>query len=215
MTAGESPAGVRHSEPVVSTLDGDRSDAQLWQRLRLADERAFAELFARHRDAVYTYAFRRTASWSVAEDVTQATFTTLWRRARQRRIEQLRLESARPVLLAMTRDECSNANRSRRRQLALVDRAGSRESSGGDTDDLGRWVEAEATMREIRTLLARLPRNQRDVVELVAWAELSPAETAAALGVAIGTVKSRLSRARARLLAAGGAALLHDPERSL
>lgn len=192
------------------------TDAELWQRLTLADEHAFAELFARHRDAVYTYAFRRTASWSTAEDVTQATFTTLWRRARQSRIDRLRLDSARPALFAMARDECGNASRTRRRQTALVDRAASHEAVGAaDCDDVGRWIEAEVTMREIRRLLAVLPRNQRELIELVAWADLPLTQAAAVLGIPSGTAKSRLSRARARLLQAGGAALLHESVRSV
>ena len=59
-----------------------RTDRELWERLRLADEQALTDLFHRHSDAVYNFAFRRTASWSQAEDVVQLTFTALWRRAR-------------------------------------------------------------------------------------------------------------------------------------
>jgi RNA polymerase sigma-70 factor (ECF subfamily) len=198
----------------VRSLRLAETDGELWQRLTLADEQAFAELFARHRDAVYTYAFRRTASWSMAEDVTQATFTMLWRRARQGRIDRLRLDSARPALFAMARDECGNANRTRRRQTALVDRAASHRSDATDRDDVDRWIETEITMREIRRLLRVLPRNQRELIELVAWADLPLTQAAAVLGIPSGTAKSRLSRARARLLQAGGAALLHDSARS-
>lgn len=207
-----SRVGLSDSVEAVRRLPLADTDAELWQRLPLADEQAFAELFNRHRDAVYTYAFRRTASWSVAEDVTQATFTTLWRRARQGRIDRLRLDSARPVLLAMARDECGNANRALRRQSALVDRAGSHQVGAAGRDDVDRWVEAETTMRAIRALLGKLPRNQRDLIELVAWAELPVTEAAAVLGIPVGTAKSRLSRARARLLETGAAALLHQTE---
>ena len=187
------------------------SDAELWLRLRLADEHAFGELFARHRDAIYSYAFRRTAAWAVAEDATQATFTTLWRRARAGRIEPLHRDSARPALLAMARDECANLNRARRRQTALVDRA----ASHGEPDvtrDVADRLATEATMGEIRSLLATLPTSQRELVELVAWAELTPTEAAEILHLPLGTAKSRLSRARARLVRAGGAALLHHDE---
>src|SRR5690242_10096778 len=145
MTAGESPGPAVDSGPDVTMIRNGRADAELWQQLREVDEQAFAELFARHRDAVYNYAFRRTASWSVAEDVTQATFTALWRRAHRGRIDDLRLITARPVLLAMARDECANANRSNRRQSALVDRAGTNESTHAD-DDIDRWVESEWSM---------------------------------------------------------------------
>ena len=52
-------------------------DRELWSRLRSADEAALTDLFHRHSDAVYNFAFRRTSSWSAAEEVVQATFTTL------------------------------------------------------------------------------------------------------------------------------------------
>lgn len=201
-----------------SAPDGDRAepDGELWGRLGQVDEAAFRELFRRHRDAVYNFAFRRTASWSVAEDVTQATFTLLWRRAVQRRVEPLRLESARPALLAMARGECSNAVRAGRRHLRVVEQvANDRPTSVGPEPEAE--AEAEATMREIRRLLTSLPARHREVIELVAWADLSLTEVAAVLDVPVGTVKSRLSRARARLLALGGASLLgrnHEEARS-
>lgn len=65
----------------VGTAGGGESGAELWDRPRSADEDAFRELFMRHSTAIYNFCFRRTASWSVAEDATQATFATLWRRA--------------------------------------------------------------------------------------------------------------------------------------
>ncbi len=54
-------------------------------------------------------------------------------------------------------------------------------------------------MSEVRRAMRDLPRSQREAIELVVWAELSIAEAAEALGVADGTVKSRLSRGRKRL----------------
>jgi Sigma-70 region 2 len=83
------------------------SDRALWRRLREADQQAFAALFHRYSDAVYNFAFRRTASWSAAEDVVQATFTSLWRRALAGTVDELRLDSARPLLLGMAGNECS------------------------------------------------------------------------------------------------------------
>ena len=50
----------------VGTAGGGESDAELWHRLRSADEDAFRDLFLRHSTAVYNFFFRRTASWSVA-----------------------------------------------------------------------------------------------------------------------------------------------------
>src|SRR3954447_26285409 len=106
---------VGHSQAVGS-------DRDLWNRLRSADQHALTDLFHRHSDAVYNFAFRRTSSWSAAEDVVQATFTALWRRARSGSVDELTLESARPLLLVMAGYECRNVHRSSRRQAALTDR---------------------------------------------------------------------------------------------
>jgi RNA polymerase sigma-70 factor (ECF subfamily) len=195
---------MRSWEPPVFAVP----DADLWRRLRGGDEDAFRALFLRHSTAVYNFCFRRTASWSAAEDATQATFASLWRRARSGAIDELRLTSVRPMLCAMARDECSNANRSRDRQLHLVDRVSG--AAAASTDNTADWVEAESTMAAIRRSLAVLPAEQRDVVELVAWAELPLADVAAALRLPVGTVKSRLSRARARLATSEIAALLGE-----
>jgi RNA polymerase sigma factor (sigma-70 family) len=195
--------------PMTTSLSGPiRSDAVLWHAVARADEAAFRDLFGKYSTLVYNYCFRRTASWSYAEDAVQATFATLWRRAVNGTVDDLRLDSARPMLLAMARDECSNANRSRDRRVRLVDRVS--RSLEDTADNTAEWVETETTMHAIRDALAVLPRPQRDVVELVAWSGLSMTEAAAALNVSVGTVKSRLSRARSRLATTPIASLLGE-----
>ncbi len=179
------------------------TDRELWDRLRLADDQALAELFHRHSDAVYNFAFRRTASWSQAEDVVQATFTAVWRRARAGRIDQLSLDSARPLLLVMAGHECGNVLRSSRRQDALRSRIELIDAAGTAVPDhssvTAARVDDERAMSDIRRVLDKLPVKQREVVELVVWSECSMAEAARALGVPEGTVKSRLARARGSL----------------
>ena len=70
------------------------TDGDVWNALRLGDPDALAVLFDRHSRAVYNFAFRRTSSWSVAEDALQATFTTVWRRAADGRLDSLTRDSA-------------------------------------------------------------------------------------------------------------------------
>lgn len=209
------PAESIEAEPVEAEPVGSGpalDDSALWQDLRGGDREAFRSLFLRHSDAVYNFAFRRTSSWSVADDVVQATFTTLWRRVLDHTVDELRLPSARPVLFAMARNECSNQLRSGQRQQRLADRieADSGEPGVDNTDD---WVTAESTMQEIKRALRRLPKSQREVIELVSWSELSLAEAGVALGVPVGTVKSRLKRARDRLLRTPLAGLLRGGAR--
>jgi RNA polymerase sigma-70 factor (ECF subfamily) len=178
------------------------NDRDVWERLRDADEQALADLFHRHGDAVYNFAFRRTSSWSSAEDIVQATFTAVWRRARAGRIDHLTLDSARPLLLVMAGHECGNVLRSSRRQAALADRIEQVDQARTMPDHsatAAAKVDDQRAMSDIRRLLDRIPAKQREAVELVVWSECSIAEAARVLGVPEGTVKSRLARARARL----------------
>jgi RNA polymerase sigma-70 factor (ECF subfamily) len=186
---------VGHSEAVGS-------DRDLWTRLRSADQHALTDLFHRHSDAVYNFAFRRTSSWSAAEDIVQATFTALWRRALSGSVDELTLESARPLLLVMAGYECRNVHRSSRRRAALTDRIELRDQAGAVPDhasDAASRIDDERAMSEVRRILDKIPAKQREVVELVVWSECSMAEAARALGVPEGTVKSRLARARSSL----------------
>ncbi len=179
-----------------------RSDRDAWDRLRVADEDALTELFHRHSDAIYNFAFRRTSSWSIAEDVVQATFTALWRRAADGKIDELTLDTARPLLLTIARYECGNATRSTRRLNALRTRLRLVDGSTTTPDHstlAAERIDDERAMSELRRILAKVPAGQREVVELVVWSGCSMAEAAQALGVAEGTVKSRLARARRRL----------------
>jgi RNA polymerase sigma-70 factor (ECF subfamily) len=70
-------------------------------------------------------------------------------------------------------------------------------------------------MAQVRELIARLPSADRAVLEVCAWAGLSYAEAALALGVPVGTVRSRLSRARSRLRDLEAEVLVQEPQRVL
>ncbi|GAB3701856.1 hypothetical protein GCM10028815_09350 [Mariniluteicoccus flavus] len=106
----------------------------------------------------------------------------------------------------MTRNACSNEVRSTMRGLNLVDKVGP--ATQTSTDDTDQWVESEATMQAIHQSLDLLPQGQRDVIEMVCWADLGVGETASALRISQGTVRSRLSRARRTLADSPAAELL-------
>ena len=181
---------------------GAQDDRGLWSRLAEADDAALTELYQRHCDAVYNFAFRRTASWAAAEDVVQATFTAVWRRACNGTVDRLRAETARAVLLVMAGQECANVARAARRQRLLRGRieadAGGAVSADHAASTAAR-VDDERQMSEVRRALKRIPAVQREAIELVIWSHCSIAEAAGALGVSEGTVKSRLHRARQSL----------------
>lgn len=182
------------------------SDRDLWEALRTGQEAAFTELFLRHNKAVYNFAFRTVASWSQAEEITQTTFTNLWRRACDGRIDPLQRDSALPLLLWMTRNEALTSVRSRQRRLRLVQKI--TDQPGAPSDNVSEWRAQEAGMARVNEVLSRLPEPQRAVVELVVFGELDLAECGEALNIPLGTVKSRLSRARKKLATTEVAALL-------
>lgn len=197
---------MRLEESDVSRPAMDEGDEDLWAGLCAGIEADFAALFRRHNRVVYNFAFRSTASWSLAEDITQATFTTLWRRAREGSVDPLQRSSAVPILLAMARHEVLNATRGDHRRLRLIHKIG--DQAPRHDSNVSDWLEQEAAMARVRTVLNRLPENQRAVVELVVWSGLELAECAQVLNIPVGTVKSRLSRAKRKLATTEVAELL-------
>jgi RNA polymerase sigma factor (sigma-70 family) len=175
------------------------SDAALWQAAAHGSHDAFGQLFDRHSTAVYNYLLRRTADWSAAEDLTAAVFLQAWRR---RSDVVLAGDSALPWLLGVARHLARNAARSRQRYravLARVARAAVVAADGDPADIVTRRVDTDRQLRRLRAAMAVLPRHQRDVVELCVYAGLDQQAAAVALGVSVGTIKSRLHRARQRL----------------
>jgi RNA polymerase sigma factor (sigma-70 family) len=172
-----------------------QSDEELW---RLASDRepaAFGLLFERHARPVYNHLFRRTADWALAEELTSVVFLEAWRRRESVRLES---DSALPWLLGVATNVLRNVRRSRRRHRAALERL-PRETGADFTTDADSRLDDERQMRTIQSGLRRLSRDQREVLELCIWADLTYEEAAVALGVPVGTVRSRLSRAKARL----------------
>lgn len=174
------------------------SDQELWERLRVGDHFALGELFDRYADDVRAFAFRRTASWSTADDVVQATFLSTWRRFERNPPGPLSGPSARGWLLVVAGNECRTLARTANRLRNLVDRLPGPAPGDDHAPDVARRLDDERRMSAIRRAVAKLPRHERETLELVVWSGLTTAEAADALGVPIGTVKARLHRTRRR-----------------
>jgi RNA polymerase sigma-70 factor (ECF subfamily) len=171
-------------------------DGDLVDLVRRGNRQAFEVLYRRHAVSVMSIAFRVTQSSSLAEDVTQATFLQLWRRAATVRVENLRL---RAWLIAVARNAAVDSLRSGRRTgRAEVDAVADRNRSEGIEDHL---IELER-LRWLHTSLSHLPADQRQVLELAYWGGLTHGEIAAMLSLPVGTVKSRLRLAMQKLRAA-------------
>jgi RNA polymerase sigma factor (sigma-70 family) len=171
------------------------TDEELWDRVRSGDEHAFGELFERHSQAVFAYCLRRTGTWAVAEDLMSAVFLETWRKRRTVTIEASLLPWLYGVALGVTR----NHRRSRTRYRAALSRVPPAEAHGDHADDVARKVDAEARTRAVIEELSRLPRRDREVLEMAAWSDLTHAQIADVLGIPVGTVKSRLARAQRTL----------------
>ncbi|MEO3755075.1 RNA polymerase sigma factor [Streptomyces sp. B6B3] len=171
-------------------------EATLHQRVRSGDLDAFDEIYDAHVRVVFAHALRSTGDRHQAEDVVSLTFLEAWRLRDKLRGEVL---SVRSWLLGIATNVLRNTARSARRHRAAL----SRLPPGGSAPDIaeevvGRIADAEQLAAAVRALNG-LRRKEREVFTLCVWSGLSYPEAAAALGVPVGTVRSRLSRARARL----------------
>ncbi|MEV8376351.1 sigma-70 family RNA polymerase sigma factor [Kribbella sp. NPDC056861] len=175
------------------------SDQEVWDALRRCEPEAIGTLFSRYAGAVHAYAVRHTGSYSLADDAVQATFVTAWRHFSKGDPGPLTRDTARAWLLAIARNELRNTTRARRRLTQFINRQPAPLHSPDHAESVAARVDSERQIQTVRAALARLPAHERETVELVYWAELPLAEAAAVLGVAEGTVKARLSRARRRL----------------
>ncbi len=173
-----------------------RTDLELW-RLARTDPEAFGALFERHAGAVHAFCARRTADLALAEDLTSIVFLEAWRRRERTEIAS---ESVLPWLLGIAHNAVRNAHRSRRRHRAALARLPP-DAHASEPDDPVQRIDAERALASALEAIRALPDHERDVVVLVLWSGLSYEDAALALGVPAGTVRSRLSRARAHLRA--------------
>ena len=165
-------------------------------RVRAGDHDEFGVLFEQHARAVYNHAFRLTGNWSTAEEVVSLTFLEAWRLRGTVRPDG---DSLLPWLLGIALNVARNVSRAARRHQAAMGRLPQAPVVPDFADELAGRLDDAARLERIHTALGRLRRGERDVLALCVWAGLNYAEAAEALRVPVGTVRSRLSRARRKL----------------
>ncbi|MEU7178430.1 MULTISPECIES: RNA polymerase sigma factor [Streptomyces] len=165
-------------------------------RFRGGDRDALGELYDEHAQVLYRYALRVTGDWAEAEDIVSATFLEAWRGREKLRPDG---DGLRPWLLGIATNLMRRNARARRRRESALARVPERGSVPDFADDLVTRLADTEQLRAAHAALARLRRRDREVFTLVVWAGLDYAAAAEALGVPVGTVRSRLSRARTRL----------------
>jgi RNA polymerase sigma factor (sigma-70 family) len=173
----------------------DEADDAAVVRASLDDPARFGTIFDRHHGAIWTH-LARTGGRELADDLAGQVFVIGFDR---RATYDGSKGSVRAWLFGIAGNLVRTARRTDRRGERARRRIGIAPAAGDPGDDVARAVDAPDRFRRVLDALDALPQADRDVLLLHAWDELSHADIAAALGVEIGTVKSRLSRARARL----------------
>jgi RNA polymerase sigma-70 factor (ECF subfamily) len=179
----------------------DATDSELFQSILAGDEAALTALYRRRQAGIYRFALQMCGSPALAEDVTQEVFMVLIRDGVTFDPERGSLNA---FLVGVARNLLLRRLQRERFYVALEedpdDDAVTQKSfpaTGGPLEDLSRLE----TINSVRTAVLALPERYREVVVLCDLQEMSYVEAAEVLSCAVGTVRSRLHRARALLIA--------------
>jgi len=173
----------------------ERSDGDLWARSRAGDSEAFGLLFEKHAKLIFNYCFRRIGNRETARDMLQVVFLEAWRR----RDKELAPDKVLPWLYGVATNVLRNQRRSERRFAAALARMPRGDAAPDFADGAAERVDYERQAQVALSRLHSLPKREQDVFVLCVGMELTYEEAAFALGIPIGTVRSRLSSARSRL----------------
>jgi RNA polymerase sigma-70 factor, ECF subfamily len=175
-------------------VDAERTAVAGAERIDAAAD--FEAVFRQHFAAVFRFLSRRVGS-ALAEDLAADVFATAYRRWATYDPARGSLRSwLYGIAINVTRDH----RRAEQRLLELDSRAQQHAPESTDfSKSSDERVIASTLAPKLATALAKLSADQRDVLFLFAWAELSHEEIGAAMGISPGTARSRLSRARAAL----------------
>jgi RNA polymerase sigma-70 factor, ECF subfamily len=161
----------------------------------LKDAERFGLVFDRHFADIHRYLHRRVGA-GLADDLAAETFVAAFNRRRDYDPER---EDARPWLYGIASNLLRGQWRSERRRLLAYARAAIDADPHADDDTVLDRADAAAVAPLVARALAALEDRDRDALLLLAWGELSYDEIADALGVPLGTVRSRIHRARAQV----------------
>ena len=170
------------------------TDELLLQKAARGDQAAFLELYDRHRDPIYRFAYRLLGSVEIAEDITHDCFLSLIRRPEGYRPERAAL---RTYLFAIARNLSLKHFRSTGRETGLDDMTEEPEAPARQAP-LRRLLDEELAT-QVRDAVFRLPELQREALILFEYEDLSLNEIAAVVEADVGAVKARLYRARESL----------------
>ncbi|MEV6149811.1 sigma-70 family RNA polymerase sigma factor [Nonomuraea sp. NPDC052129] len=158
----------------------------------LDDPEKFATLFDRYAAMLYRYISFRLGS-ELTEDLVGETFLIAFRRRGSYDVSYL---DARPWLLGIATKLIIRHRRAEVSRYRALRRQAPVQAVDGPEEAITRVLAAQGSRPVLLQALSRLPRGDRDVLLLIAWSDMTYQETARALNIPVGTVKSRLNRAR-------------------
>jgi RNA polymerase sigma-70 factor (ECF subfamily) len=169
----------------------------IWSQIAAGDAQAFERVYAAHADRVHGFAFRRSGSWDLADEITSQVFLEAWRRRAEVDLEPD--DAIFPWLLGVAANLMRNAGRKEQRYRAFLSTQSPQPSVPDIADDVAGQLDSQRELDLLRLALDYLSDDDRDLLLLCVTEGLTPGEVALALSMPAGTVRSRLSRARARL----------------
>lgn len=192
------PAAHTGGEPVPDPAGG-MDDAAVIE-LSWREPERFALLFDRHAAHIHRYLARRLGA-QAAGDLVGETFLAAFSRRRQ--YDPARRD-ARPWLYGIATNLVGQHRRDELRRYRLQQAVPAEPALPCPADRVAARVAAAAVRQQLADAVAALPAADRDVLLLIAWEQLRYDEVAVALGIPVGTVRSRLNRARTKVRAALG-----------
>jgi RNA polymerase sigma-70 factor (ECF subfamily) len=184
----------------MKIADQEREDVLLRQAAK-GDEEAFTFLYRRHQAALYRFALRMTGNAWAAEEIVQDVFMTLMRDPRKYDATRGSLGG---FLYGVARNRVMKHLERLPREVPLEEKNEDGTGSGiilQDASTPATWAEKRERVEQIRAAVLELPAEFREAVVLCELQELSYEEAAQAAGCPIGTIRSRLHRGRALLMA--------------
>lgn len=181
----------------MNRIQENLSDDELLRLLRDGDQAAFATLYRRRQQGIYRFAVHMCGSPAHAEDITQEVFLVLIREAH--RYDPAR-GSLNAFLFGIARNHLIRRLERERFYAPLANDADLELDVEAESEGLLDQLTRSETIEQVRKAVLSLPERYREVVVLCDLQEMSYAETAEVLGCAIGTVRSRLHRARSLLM---------------
>ncbi len=161
----------------------------------MQDPEAFSGLVGRHGPAILGF-LRRRLDRDLGDELTAETFLRAF--DARGRYDRARPD-ARPWLFGIAANVLAEHRRKETRFLRALARYNERRDAPGELDDVDGRVDAAAVSSTLAGSLAQLSANEREVLLLHAWADMSYEQISEALEIPIGTVRSRLHRARTRV----------------